>query len=89
VSAATYRKRPVEIQAVQWTGSNPDQIAALAGDEWIKSVVPNPPGDDLIVDTLEGEMRCRPGWWLIRGLRGEFYPCDPDIFAASYELVAP
>jgi hypothetical protein len=88
VSPATYRKRPVEIQAVQWTGSNLDEIAALAGDEWIKSVAPNPPGDDLIVDTLEGEMRCRPGWWLIRGLRGEFYPCEPEIFAASYELVA-
>jgi hypothetical protein len=88
VSAATYRKRPVEIQAVQWTGSNHTEVAELAGDAWVRDVAPNPPGDDLIVDTLEGEMRCRPGWWLIRGLRGELYPCEPEIFAASYELVA-
>jgi hypothetical protein len=37
-----------------------------------------------IVLTLEGEMVARPGWWILRGVQGEFYPCDPDIFAATY-----
>jgi hypothetical protein len=39
----------------------------------------------LIVLTLEGEMVAKPGWWIIRGVQGEFYPCDPDIFAGTYE----
>lgn len=39
------------------------------------------------IETLEGTMRGNPGDWLIRGLRGEYYPCKPDIFEASYEAV--
>ena len=83
-----YRKRPVVIEAVRWTGSNSGQVAELAGDAWPGNVAPNPPGDDLIIDTLEGEMRCQPGDWLIKGVAGEFYPCREDIFAATYEPVA-
>jgi hypothetical protein len=48
-------------------------------------------GDDaeigLLIVTLEGEMLGRQGDWIIRGVQGEFYPCKPDIFAATYELV--
>ena len=40
----------------------------------------------LIVLTLEGEMIAAPGWWIIKGVQGEFYPCDPDIFAKTYEV---
>lgn len=39
----------------------------------------------LIVLTLEGEMVAVPGWWIIRGVQGEFYPCDPGVFEATYE----
>ena len=39
----------------------------------------------LIVLTLEGEMIAAPGWWIIKGVKGEFYPCDPDIFVETYE----
>jgi len=39
----------------------------------------------LIISTLEGEMVAVPGDWIIRGVQGEFYPCKPDIFAATYE----
>lgn len=42
----------------------------------------------LIILTLEGKMVAKPGWWIIRGVQGEFYPCDPDIFAKTYEAVA-
>lgn len=41
--------------------------------------------DDLLIGTLEGTMRAIPGDWIIRGTKGELYPCKPDIFAATYE----
>lgn len=42
---------------------------------------------DIFVHTLEGEMRVNSGDWIIRGIKGEFYPCKPDIFEATYEAV--
>ena len=42
-------------------------------------------GEDLLIGTLEGTMRAVPGDWIIRGVKGEIYPCKPDIFAATYE----
>lgn len=45
-------------------------------------------GDCLVIATLEGVMRANPGDWVIRGVKGEIYPCKPDIFAATYEAVA-
>lgn len=42
----------------------------------------------LLIATLEGVMQAKPGDWIIRGVQGEFYPCKPDIFEATYE-VAP
>lgn len=44
-------------------------------------------GDDLLIYTLEGVMRARPGDWIIKGVAGEIYPCKPDIFAATYDPV--
>lgn len=41
----------------------------------------------LIIATLEGMMIAKPGWWIIRGVRGEFYPCEPEIFEETYEKV--
>lgn len=38
----------------------------------------------LVVATMEGDMRCGPGWWVIRGVKGEFYPCDDEIFKQTY-----
>lgn len=42
-------------------------------------------GEFLLIETLEGTHRANPGDWIIRGVKGEFYPCKPDIFAATYE----
>lgn len=42
---------------------------------------------DLLIDTLEGTMRGEPGCWIIRGVKGEIYPCKPDIFEATYDAV--
>lgn len=44
-------------------------------------------GEDLLIGTLEGVSRAKPGDWIIRGVKGELYPCKPDIFAATYERV--
>jgi len=49
--------------------------------------VGKPDGFTLVIDTLEGIMTVSPGDWVIRGVQGEFYPCKPDIFAATYEEV--
>ena len=54
-----------------------------------KGIWIEPATGDLMVRTLEGDMRARPGYWIIRGVQGEFYPCDPDIFAATYEEETP
>ena len=72
-----YRKRPVVIEAVQW-------FAQGHAPTWAQPHVTERP-DYCFVHTLEGEMRCSPGDWLIRGVAGEVYPCKPDIFAATYE----
>jgi hypothetical protein len=46
-------------------------------------------GKELFIDTLEGRMQVSEGDYVIKGVKGEFYPCKPDIFTASYELVLP
>lgn len=77
-----FRKKPVVIEAVQWTGSNADEISAFS-----KKAVRVSSGEmpTLTVPTLEGTMRADVGDWIIRGVKGEYYPCKPDIFAATYE----
>ena len=78
-----YRKKPVVIEAIQWTG----HLVPVA--EWLTCEF-SVDDDDiaLFIPTLEGEMRADVGDWIIRGVQGEFYPCKPDIFAATYEPVA-
>lgn len=81
----SYRKRPVVIEAVQWSGSNWHEMYAFAGHNVYTADV-----DGLVVlrvKTLEGETQAPPGHWVIRGVNGEFYPCDPEIFAKTYEEV--
>lgn len=77
-----FRKKPVVIDAVQWTGTNAEEIAAFASN-----VARVEAGDMpvLTIPTLEGDMRADVGDWIIKGVKGEFYPCKPDIFAATYE----
>jgi hypothetical protein len=78
-----FRKKPVVIEAVQWTGTVSDELLALFGYTPIMSKSSDP--DAIYVGTLEGEMRASPGDWIIKGIKGELYPCKPDIFAATYE----
>jgi len=89
---AQFRKKPVVIEAVQWDGTFmvAAEIVRWAGAHTRPD--PNPvsmtTGNGVIyIDTLEGQMRCNEGDWIIRGVKGEFYPCKNDIFSATYEPV--
>lgn len=90
-----FRKKPVAIEAIQWTGKNLAEVLEFTGksprfDEWFdsfscysKHVVDS--GNKFKIFTLEGVMTADVGDWVIRGVRGEHYPCKPDIFAETYE----
>ena len=84
---STFRKKPVEIEAMQFTGHNYDRIASWMGDA--ATTMTSPDGTlDLHIETLEGTLHVSPDDWVIRGVQGEFYPCKSDIFEATYERVA-
>lgn len=77
-----YRKKPVVIEAVQWKGINITEMEQFASGK-VEYTLDN----CLIVDTLEGTMRAEFGDYIIKGIKGEYYPCKPDIFEATYEAV--
>jgi hypothetical protein len=82
-----FRKKPVEIEARQ-TGPETAHDVLL----WIRQSGQKGnllTGGALEIYTLEGAMRADVGDWIIRGVQGEFYPCKPDIFAATYEPCEP
>lgn len=88
-----YRKKPVVIDAVQYEG--PSSISKLShlgdepilpeGVEWRRQLGGGPLRPTIV--TLEGDMIVSPGDWIITGVKGEKYPCKPDIFDATYEPV--
>lgn len=82
IGMAKFRKKPVVIDAVQWFPGTP-----IEGVE--EREVPNSTSTEAvgIIKTLEGEMTAMPGDWIITGVKGEKYPCKPDIFEATYEAV--
>jgi hypothetical protein len=79
---AKFRKKPIVIEAFQWNGETVRgfQMYWKEGDP-----VPKPPY--LAIPTLEGVMEASVGDWIITGIKGEVYPCKPDIFEATYEPV--
>lgn len=96
-----YRKKPVEIEAMRIVGYTdllppeaPNGYKGGAVWRWLREhgavlVAGQDPGGPAygIVHTLEGKMRADIGDWIIRGVAGEFYPCKPAIFDATYEAV--
>ncbi len=81
-----YRRKPVVFDAIQWTGENFNEIRAFVGRDTPLHQL----GDDRLgIPTLEGVMTAHPGDWIIMGTRGEFWPCKPGVFAATYEPEAP
>lgn len=79
-----YRKKPVVIDARQLTPLSIDGIEEWCGGS-IKGVRSPPEQRCIDIQTLEGEMRAEIGDWVIKGVKGEFYPCKPEIFALTYE----
>jgi hypothetical protein len=104
MSVQRFRKKPVEIEAMQWPvaaqieADTYDVRCAIAavhrwvwdngGRTWVVTPAADPDDVHVVIDTLEGQMRIAPGDWVIRGVKGEFYPCKSDIFEATYERVA-
>ena len=81
-----FRKKPVVIEAFQLTDDwfdlphpNPQHIVGFITDSKARTVV---------IPTLEGNHLARVGDWIIKGIKGEFYPCKPDIFEQTYEKVS-
>ena len=81
-----YRKKPVVIEAIQYTGDNYKEVCKFVGSELKAPLIMREPGE-LIIETLEGNMIASVNDYIIKGIHGEFYPCKPDIFDKSYESV--
>ena len=81
-----FRKKPVVICALQFI---PEKYASMAPPEFYEAVFtrisPLENKKEFYIKTLEGEHIVSPGDWIIRGVKGEFYPCKPDIFEMTYE----
>lgn len=75
-----FRKKPVVIEAEQYTGDT-TQLSYEFGACIRHSIK----GGPCIIDTLEGPLQCQVNDWIIKGVKGEFYPCKPDIFEQTYE----
>ena len=89
-----YRKKPVVIEAIQYLGLriNSDKILAFTNNIAYMKANKNPitkenDSWDCIIPTLEGAMKAVKGDFIIKGIQGEFYPCKPDIFEATYEKI--
>jgi len=83
---AKYRKKPVVIEAMQYRSDLPLPFQDSAAPVCYGIIN----GDDMptfYVETVEGPLRVSEGDWIIKGIKGEFYPCKPDIFEATYEPV--
>ena len=78
-----FRKKPVVIEAIQYDGTNYEDIFKFTNSKAELHTKPN----YLIILTLEGDMKAKINDWIIKGVKGEFYPCKPDIFEETYEEV--
>lgn len=92
-----FRKKPVEIEAVQFDGHNGTEIMLFVGQKLKHWAVPHGMELDLddiphnaygiVISTLEGDMTASKMDWIIKGVNGEYYPCKPDIFEKTYEPI--
>ena len=87
-----YTKKPITIEAVQYNGHNLDEINGFVGTE-LKTELESDtayeagkgaPIFSVTIPTLEGDHKALPGDYIIKGVKGEFYPCKPDIFELTY-----
>ena len=78
-----YMKKPVTIEAIQWTGDNEEEILDFCNGKSTFAAADK----EIVINTLEGTMHASKGDFIIKGVHGEYYPCKPDIFAETYEKV--
>ncbi len=84
-----FRKKPVVVEAIKFDGQNQERLYDWSNGEieskimWLQGKTYH----QVTIETLEGEMVGSKGDWIIKGIKGEFYPCKPDIFEATYEAV--
>lgn len=87
-----YRKKPVVVEAVQFTRDTIAEVVAFTGgqarDFCVRCISDQAGVLQCIIPTLEGQHIATEGDYIIRGVKGEFYPCKPDIFEQTYEEVA-
>lgn len=81
-----YMKRPVVIEAVQWTGVNPIEVAEFLQTGLNRTYEISSVTNTVKIETLEGTMTASKYDYIIKGIKGEFYPCKPEIFNETYEL---
>jgi len=83
-----FRKRPIVVEAVQFDGKHPRDTGVYLYQSPLthsNSTDTSSRGCFWVIDTLEGKMEVSPGDWIITGIKGEKYPCKPDIFEMTYE----
>lgn len=85
------RKKPVEVDCIQWTGDNIEEIMSFCGpkahDIYQINLANMPTEYSLIIHTLEGNHRATIGDYIIKGVNGEFYPCKEEIFHKTYDII--
>ena len=80
-----FRKKPVVVEAVEWTGNNVTEIFSFCGSALLSGRFRRDGGWGLTIGTLEGPHTASQGDFVIKGTKGEFYPCKPDIFWLTYD----
>ena len=87
MTAKKYTKKPVQIEALLYTGGTESALEVM---KWMSDGhqdVEVRDEDKIIIETLEGDITASPGDYIIKGVHGEFYPCKPDIFSLTYDEV--
>lgn len=77
------QKKPIIVEAIEYTGDNKREIIDFTNG----LALTNTCYDHLTIPTLEGDHNCSVGDYVIKGVKGEFYPCKPDIFLATYDVL--
>lgn len=82
-----YKKKPLEIEAVQFVYWNAQEILDWGIQHRTHFIAREEPHPNILIPTSEGCMQANVGDYIIKGIKGEFYPCKPDIFLDTYDLV--
>lgn len=91
--AKHFRKRPVEVRALRWMGGKYDCLNDFCGRNWSRADAVDEAGpadiEGVVVWNVKEQqwLNVPVGHWIICGIAGEFYPCDPDVFEKTYEPV--